>query len=345
MSGGAGSIGGSGGMGQQPMGNASAQPGMSGGMGGGMGSTPAPLSNPMEDTFKSQTTPGNFGQGLNAMFGTLGQPAGNASAQPQPFGMQPMQSPFQATQQPSPMGEMNAQPAVMPPMGGTGGMPGGQLDTQQKLNEAFARNLSGMQPAMPPGMQPGLQPGMPPGMQHQMPPGMQHQMPPGMQPGMQPAFGSGMPSDLQPGMPPGGQQVDQYTRQLGGLAPPTQVGQPLPPGFGRQLGADEQAPNPYLQERMRSLGASYQQPQGPQMPYGMSPLQNPFAGPNPYPAPGAIGQPSRPDLLKPMSQPPSGGIGALMPGMQQPQKMTKQQMRQQERMGPKQANPFQQQYM
>ena len=129
----AGGAGGSGGMGQQPMGNASAQPGggapsfaqpyMSG-LGQPAGNASAQPYNPMGDTFKSQATPGNFGQGLNAMSGILGQPAGNASAQQtqsplqapqQPFGMQPMQSPFQAPQQPSPMGGMRAEPAVLNP--------------------------------------------------------------------------------------------------------------------------------------------------------------------------------------------------------------------------------------
>ena len=289
-------------MGQQPMGNASAQPGggvpsfaqpyMSG-LGQPAGNASAQPYNPTGGAPTQATNQANMGSAMGTMFGTLGQPAGNASAQPQPFGMQPMQSPFQAPQQPSPMGGMNAQPAVLNPSEFTRYLGGQQMDSQM-------------------------------GMQNQMPPGMQNQMPPGMQP----AFGSGMPSNLQPGMQPQTQadsmaslaallrgQGQQGTEQLG-FPPPTQMPQPMPSGFPTSG-----------------------------MPPGMQPLQSPYAGQSPYPAPGAIGQPSRPDLLKPMGQPMQGGLGALMPGMQQPQKLTKQQMRQQERMGPKQANPFQQQYM
>jgi hypothetical protein len=163
-----------------------------------------------------------------------------------------------------------------------------------------------------------------------MPPGMQNQMPP---PGMQPSQ-----SDMQqklnealarnmPGMQQGGQQLDPYTRQLG-FPPPFQTAQPMPPGFP----TSDMPPG-----------------QQPQMPYGMSPLQNPFTGQNPYPAPGAIGQPSRPDLLRPMGQPMQGGLGALMSGMQPSKQQMKEMMRQQERMGPRQfslgqplANPQQQ---
>lgn len=306
-------------MGQQPMGNASAQPGggvpsfaqpyMSG-LGQPAGNASAQPYNPTGGAPIQATNPANMGSAMGTMFGTLGQPAGNAPAQPQPFGMQPMQSPFQAPQQPSPMGGMSAQPAVLNPsefthyLGGQQtdsqmGMPPGmqnptQSQMQMRMDEMAQRAMPGMQPGMQPGLQPGMQPGMQPGIPH------------------------ATMVELARGLRGQGQQG---TEQLG-FPPFSQTAQPMPPGFptsGMPPG---------------------QQPQGPQMPYGMSPLQNPFTGQNPYPAPGAIGQPLRPDLLRPMGQPMQGGLGALMPGIQQPQKMTKQQMRQQERMGPRQANPF-----
>ena len=340
MSGGAGSVGGSGGMGQQPMGNASAQPGGGGfgpginNFGGGMGNASAQPYNSGAPT--QATTPTNMGSAMGTMFGTLGQPAGNASAQPQPFGMQPMQSPFQAPQQPSPRGEISAQPAVLNPSEFTRYLGGQQTDSQM---------------GMPPGMQNQTQSQMQTQMgemaQRAMPGGqlgvlnqMAQPMPQPM--GQQPAFldnpdfqayqkqeqdlGRQMNEYMQKA--PMFQQIQDLQGKMRGMAQPTQVAQPMPPGFptsGMPPG---------------------QQPQGPQMPYGMSPLQSPYQMPNPYPNPSpGPGQVSRPDLLKPMGQPMQGGLGALMSGMQQPQKLTKQQIRQQERMGPKRANPFQQQYM
>ena len=74
MSGGAGSAGGSGGMGQQPMGNASARP-----------------YDPTGGAPQQSTNQSNFGQGMNTMFGG-GSPFG--MQQQQPYGMQQMQSPF-----------------------------------------------------------------------------------------------------------------------------------------------------------------------------------------------------------------------------------------------------------
>ena len=201
------------------------------------------------------------------------------------------------------------------------------------------------------------------GMQNQMPPGMQNQTQSQMQmqmeemakramPGMRPGdrvgamstpgqnpFGSGMPPDMQPGMQPGGQQVDQYTRQLGGLLPPTQVGQPLPPGFGRQLGGQgQQTPFGYDGSGLPQMPPGYGGS-------GLPPMQTPFQmpdgggqlGPSPYPNPSSgLGQVSRPDLLKLMGQSPSGGIGSLPSAMSQPQskQQMKEQMRQQDRMGP-----------
>jgi hypothetical protein len=284
--------------------------------GGGMGNASAQPYNSGAPT--QATTPTNMGSAMGTMFGVLGQPAGNASAQQtqsplqapqQPFGMQPMQSPFQAPQQPSPMGEMRAQPAVMNPSDFTRYLGGQQMDSQM-----------GMQNQMPPGMQNQTQSQMQTQMEEMAKramPGMLTGLQPGMQDQMQPQTQSDSMASLAALLRGQGQQG---TEQLG-FPPPTQMPQPMPSGF----------PTSGMPPGMQPL----------QNPY----LQNPYAGQSPYPAPGAIGQPSRPDLLRPMGQPMQGGLGALMPGMQQPQKMTKQQMRQQERMGPKQANPFQQQYM
>lgn len=283
MAGGAGNIGGLGGMGQQPPGNASARP-----------------YNPTGGAPTQTSTPTNAGAAMGSLFGTLGQPAGNAYAQnpngpnqpsplqapqqTQPFGMQPMQSPFQAPQQPQQdigigdfmQKQMGAQMGMQP------GMQPSQSDIQQKLNEAFNRR---------------------------------DQMPQGPQMPQDPQ----MPFGLQPGN--GGQL---------GFPPPTQTGQPMPPSFGRQLGADEQAPNPYMQDRLRSLLPPMQTPF--QMPEGGGQLgPNPYQMPSPYPGPGKA---MRPDLLGPMGQPPQGGIAGL-PAMQpQSKQQMKEQMRQQQRMGP-----------
>ena len=93
MSGGAGSVGGSGGMGQQPMGNTSAQPQM-----GGQGGTPS-YAQPYMNNFGSQNqggfTPQTQGGSFSQAFGGGSQdnsPFG--MQQPQPYGMQQMQSPF-----------------------------------------------------------------------------------------------------------------------------------------------------------------------------------------------------------------------------------------------------------
>jgi hypothetical protein len=105
MSGGAGSAGGSGGMGQQPMGNAGAQPG--GGipsyaqpymnnLGGGMGNASAQPYDPTGGAPRQSPNQSNFGQGMNTMFGG-GSPFG--MQQQQPYGMQPMQNPFGGQQQ------------------------------------------------------------------------------------------------------------------------------------------------------------------------------------------------------------------------------------------------------
>ena len=98
MAGGAGSVGGSGGMGQQPMGNASAQPG--GGVPSyaqpylsnlGMGNASAQPYNPTGGAPQQSTNQSTMSQGLNTMFGG-GSPFG--MQQQQPYGMQPMQNPF-----------------------------------------------------------------------------------------------------------------------------------------------------------------------------------------------------------------------------------------------------------
>jgi len=93
MSGGAGSVGGSGGMGQQPMGNTSAQPQM-----GGQGGMPS-YAQPYMNNFGSQNqggfTPQTQGGSFSQAFG--GGSQGNSPfgmQQPQPYGMQQMQSPF-----------------------------------------------------------------------------------------------------------------------------------------------------------------------------------------------------------------------------------------------------------
>jgi len=118
-------------MGQQPMGNASAQPGggvpsyaqpyMSN-LGGGNAS--AQPYDPTGGAPRQSTNQSNFGQGMNTMFGG-GSPFG--MQQQQPYGMQPMQNPFggmgalsspgygmnqfqQQQQMPQPMGQ---QPSYM----------------------------------------------------------------------------------------------------------------------------------------------------------------------------------------------------------------------------------------
>jgi hypothetical protein len=101
MAGGAGNVGGSGGMGQQPMGNASAQPQMGGQ--GGMPSYAQPYMNNFgsqnQGGFTPQTQGGSFSQAFgggsqgNNPFG-MQQPQPYGMQQPQPYGMQPMQNPF-----------------------------------------------------------------------------------------------------------------------------------------------------------------------------------------------------------------------------------------------------------
>lgn len=113
MAGGAGSVGGSSGMGQQPMGNAYAQPG-----GGGVPSFAQPYlsnlggggANPYNSGAPQQSaTPSNPGAAMGMLFGG-GSPFG--MQQQQPYGMQPMQNPFGGQQ----MGQLGAANQTAQPM-------------------------------------------------------------------------------------------------------------------------------------------------------------------------------------------------------------------------------------
>jgi len=156
MSGGAGSVGGSGGYGQQPMGNASAQPGGGGfgpgvnNFGGGMGNASARPYDPTGGAPQQSTNQSNFGQGMNTMFGG-GSPFG--MQQQQPYGMQQMQNPFggqqlgpnespgygmnqfqQQQQMQNPNGPSQPTPMQMPQPGSqTPSWAGGYLGQQQQM--------------------------------------------------------------------------------------------------------------------------------------------------------------------------------------------------------------------
>ena len=244
-----------------------------------------------------------FGPGVNNFGGGMG----NASAQPyNPTGGAPNQ-----TTTPTNAG------AAMSTMFGALGQPAGNASapqTQSPLQAPEQTQPFGMQPMQSPfqaPQQPQQNIGIGDFMQQQM------DAQRGMQPGMQPQTQSNPAASLAALLRGQGQQG---TEQLG-LLPPTQTGQPMPPSFGRQLGADEQAPNPYMQDRLRSLLPPMQTPF--QMPEGGGQLgPNPYQVQSPYPGPGKFNQPFQ------------GGIAGL-PAMQpQSKQQMKEQMRQQQRMGP-----------
>ena len=138
MSGGAGSVGGSGGYGQQPMGNASARP-----------------YDPTGGAPQQSTNQSNFGQGMNTMFGG-GSPFG--MQQQQPYGMQQMQNPFagsnpyinsmpgygmsdfqQQQQMQNPNGPSQPTPMQMP-QAQTPSWAGGYLGQQQPQQPSYMNN-------------------------------------------------------------------------------------------------------------------------------------------------------------------------------------------------------------
>jgi hypothetical protein len=139
MSGGAGSVGGSGGYGQQPMGNASARP-----------------YDPTGGAPQQSTNQSNFGQGMNTMFGG-GSPFG--MQQQQPYGMQQMHNPFagsnpyinsmpgygmsdfqqQQQQMQNPNGPSQPTPMQMP-QAQTPSWAGGYLGQQQPQQPSYMNN-------------------------------------------------------------------------------------------------------------------------------------------------------------------------------------------------------------